>query len=417
MAILTIAIVARLALADASTQPRSATRYGPGLRWVATWAAAPQAATHRRPLAVAGLYDQTIREIVLPHVGGSLVTVRFTNVFGSRPIAIAAATIALARARGARLISAPVPLTFAGRRSTILAPGREVTSDAARLAVAPFKPLAVSLFIAGSSGPATVHTVARQMNYLARGDRAGDRGTGAFIGRTASWFFLHEVSVAAPLRVRGTLVALGDSITDGARSSFGANRRWPDDLAERLASASSATTLSVVDAGISGNRVLTGSPCYGPSAESRFADDVEAVAGVRAVILLEGINDIGMSRGTRACTGPPRPITAAELIAGYEHLIEDAHAHGLRIYGGTLLPFAGAAYWTAHGEAIREAVNHWIRTGRAFDGVIDFARAVADPADPERLDPRYDSGDHLHPNDAGDQALADAVNLTRLLRG
>jgi len=182
----------------------------------------------------------------------------------------------------------------------------------------------------------------------------------------------------------------------------------------------SGPTLAVADEGIGGNRVLTDSPFYGVSAEARFERDVLDQPGVRDVIVLEGINDIGFSAGPPRLGGLPQPgtaISAAQIIAGYQQLIAAAHARGLRIFGATLLPFQGAGYYSAAGEATREAVNHWIRTSGAFDGVIDFDKVLRDSADPLRLNPLYDSGDHLHPNDAGYQAMADAINLALLLRG
>jgi lysophospholipase L1-like esterase len=206
------------------------------------------------------------------------------------------------------------------------------------------------------------------------------------------------------------VVAFGDSITDGVQSTVGANLRWPNDLARRL-DALGGPALAVADEGIGGNRVLAGSRCCGGSAEARFARDALDQAGVRDIIVLEGINDIGFSAGLPAGAG----ISAARIIAGYEQLIVQAHARGVRIFGATLLPFQGAGYYTAAGEATREAVNAWIRTSGAFDGVVDFDAAMRDAADPLRLNPAYDSGDHLHPDDAGYQAMADAVNLEMLL--
>jgi lysophospholipase L1-like esterase len=413
--LLVLVVLAGLELAEASAPTGAGLRLA-RLHWVATWAASPQAATRRRPLAVVGVDDQTVREIVVAHVAGRYVTVRFTNAFGTRPLRIAAAAIAPAGAHGPGLAGLSVRLRFAQRRAVTVAPGSEVTSDAAHLSVRAFERLAVSLFVSGDSGPATLHTVARQLSYIAAGNRVVDPGTGPFGTQTASWFFLDELGVAVPPRVIGTVVALGDSITDGFGSRAGVNRRWPDDLARRL-DARPGPTLSVVNAGISGNRLLTGSPCYGPSAEARFGPDVADIAGARDVIVLEGINDIGMSRLTTRCSAPHRHVTAAQLIAGYEQLIGAAHRDRLRIFGGTLLPFAGAVYWTPAGEQVREAVNRWIRRSGAFDGVIDFAAAVADPRDPRRLAPRYDHGDHLHPNDAGDRALAGAVDLAMLRHG
>ena len=205
------------------------------------------------------------------------------------------------------------------------------------------------------------------------------------------------------------MVAFGDSITDGVGSSLGADARWPNDLARRL-DALADPTLAVADEGIGGNRVLASARCCGASAEARFGRDALDQPGVRDVIVLEGINDIGFSA---ALPGPG--VSAAQIIAGYQQLIAQAHARSLKIFGATLLPFQGARPYTAAGEATREAVNTWIRTSGAFDGVIDFDAVMRDPADPLRLNPAYDSGDHLHPNDAGYQAMADAISLKMLL--
>ena len=208
----------------------------------------------------------------------------------------------------------------------------------------------------------------------------------------------------------GTVVALGDSITDGVGSTAGANARWPNDLARKL-DALGGPTLAVADEGIGGNRVLIGARCCGASAEARFGRDALDQPGVRDVIVLEGINDIGFGAGLGG------DIDAAQIIAGYRQLIAEAHARRLKIFGATLLPFQGAGYYTAAGEAAREAVNTWIRTSGAFNGVIDFDAVMRDPADPLRLNTAYDCGDHLHPNDAGYQAMADAISLKMLLPG
>jgi lysophospholipase L1-like esterase len=211
------------------------------------------------------------------------------------------------------------------------------------------------------------------------------------------------VSVQTSGRVGGAVVALGDSITDGTFSTVNANHRWPNDLARRLA-ARHGRTLSVVDEGIAGNQVLRDSGLAGVNVLARLGRDVLEQPGARVVILLEGVNDIGASQAT-----------ADQLIPAYQQIIAQVHARGLRILGGTLTPFKGAFYWTPAGEATREAVNRWILTSGAFDGVVDFASATADSADPLTFNPTFDSGDHLHPNDAGYQAMANAVNLDRLL--
>jgi lysophospholipase L1-like esterase len=209
-------------------------------------------------------------------------------------------------------------------------------------------------------------------------------------------------------------VALGDSITDGVGSPTGGDARWPDFLARRL-DALPGSTLGVVDAGIGGNRVLNAAACCGPSAIERFERDVREQPGARDVILLEGINDIGYGQSHGLLTAPHTEVSPLQIVEGYERIVTLAHTAGLKIFGATLTPFQGARYWTPAGEADREAVNNWIRTSGAFDGVIDFAAAVEDPRDPVRLDAAYDSGDHLHLNAAGYGAMAAAINLAALL--
>jgi len=319
--------------------------------------------------------------------------------------------IALAAALAVALVFPPASLivpgashrvTFAGSTSVTIAPGAAAVSDPVTMTVPAQTDLAVSLYTSGPTGPATYHSDAQQVNYISMpGDYADSGSAAGFTITSQHWYFLDEVDVQAGPTTGGTIVAFGDSITDGYRSAVGADDRWPNDLARRLLASPSGQVHPVVDEGIAGNRVLVGSDLFGMSAEARFLRDAAGVSGARYVILLEGINDIGFTR-----------TPAAQIIAGYEHLIAAAHAAGLKIFGATLTPFQGSGYYSAAGEAIREAVNHWIRTSGAFDGVIDFDQAVRDPADPLRLLPGYDSGDHLQPNDAGYQAMANAINLS-----
>jgi lysophospholipase L1-like esterase len=383
-----------------------------GTHWVATWGASPQAAVPG-DRAAGGFRNQTIRNIIFTSVGGSMVRVRFTNAFGLLPLRIGAAAIGVERSHAALARGTSVALSFDGRRSVVIPPGSEALSDPVRLAVLPLQKLAVSVYVPYRTGPATEHAGALQVNYLAHGAHALDRYAGAFGVQTRSWYFIDRVDVLSPRGVLGTVVALGDSITAGVHSPTNANARWPNDLARRL-DALPAPTLGVIDEGIGGNRVLNPSPCCGGDAIARFETDVADQPGARDVILLEGINDIGFSQGSGAVTAPHTDVSAAQIIAGYEEIIAQAHAAGLKIFGATLTPFGGARYWTPAGEAKRDAINDWIRTSGAFDGVIDFAAAVADPSDPEILDPAYDSGDHLHPNAAGYRAMARAVDPTML---
>ncbi len=415
-----VAVLAAVRL-DGAGRATASVRVGPravhlaGEHWVASWGASPQAPIATN-LSVRGFADQTVRQIVYVSSGGAMVRVRLTNAYGVRPVHLAAASVAV-QDRGAQLRAGTLrTLSFAGKGSTTIPAGGEIASDPVVLRVRPGTHLEISLYLHNPTGPVTQHTQARQVNYVAAGSRATDTSAKAFFIRTQSWYLLDGVDVLAPPRDRGALVTLGDSITDGVGSTLDGNARYPNDLARRLA-ARTGPTLSVVDEGIGGNRVLDETPCCGVGAVTRFRRDVLDQPGVRDVILLEGINDINQSRTVGALTAPHTPISADQIIQGYEQIIAMAHAAGVRVFGATLTPFHGARYWTPAGEAKREAINHWIRTSQMFDGVIDFSRAVAQPGNPEQIAPAFDSGDHLHPDAAGYRAMARAVNLAMLLRG
>jgi lysophospholipase L1-like esterase len=402
----TIAVVA-------SSRPADAARRGPAREsWVTSWSAGPQAAAPRT-LAAAGFDNQTVREIIFSSVGGDPIRLELTNVFGASPLQVGRVTVAVA-GPGAAVVPGTIhAVTFGGSTSIQIPAGAQILSDPVAMRVRPLQELAVSVYLPGRTGPATFHMDAQQVNWVsAPGDHAADQGTGAFTTPTQSWYYLSDL-IAGSSGARGTVVAFGDSITDGVGSQVGANARWPSDLARRL-DALGGPALAVADEGIGGNRVLTSSRWFGISAEARFGPDALDQPGVRDIILLEGINDIGFS------AVPPHPgtdVSAAQIIAGYRQLIARAHARGLKIFGATLLPFRGAGDYTAAGEAKREAVDTWIRRSGAFDGVIDFDAVMRDPADPFLLNPAYDSGDHLHPNDLGYQVMADAISLQMLLPG
>ena len=392
-------------LASPTTGPR---------HWIAAWAASPQAASQRSRY-VTGFDNQTVRNVLFSSIGGSMVRVRFTNAYGAAPLQIGRATVAI-HARGPNLVPGTTrSLTFGGQQSVTIPPGAEALSDPVRLAVRAMQELAVSEFLPRPTGPPTEHGAAQQFNYVASGDHTADSAGGAFNTRLETLYLIDDVDVLAPPRETGTIVAIGDSITDGVGSSVGGNARWPNDLARRLLS-QPGRTLNVINEGIGGNRVLNDAPCCGVNAVARFGPDALAHAGVKAVILLEGVNDIGFSQSIGWLTAPHSNVSAAQIIAGYAQMIAQAHAAGVPIFGATLTPFRGARYWTSSGEVKREQVNHWILTSGAFDGVIDFAKAVADPNHPDQLAHRYDSGDHLHPGDAGYRAMAAAINLGALLR-
>ncbi len=411
-----LAAVALIAVALGFAGPASARRHARTRdpHWVATWGAAPQGPLGSNHSG-RGFRDQTLRQIVFTSVGGSAVRIEISNAYGTRPLTVGAASVGIQGSGAAIARGTLRALTFGGERSVEVPPGAEALSDPVKLTVAALQRLAVNLYLPDATGPVTEHAVARDINYIGSGDLTNETGGSGLAAKTESWYLLDGVDVLAPARVLGAVVALGDSITDGVGSPVDADARWPNDLARRL-DALHGDTLSVVDEGIGGNRVLNNAICCGTNAVARFGRDVVDRAGVREVILLEGINDISYSDHTGPLTAPHTDVSAAQIIAGDKLIIAQAHAAGLKILGATLTPFQGARYWTPAGEAKRDAVNAWIRTGHAFDGVIDLADTVADPADPERLDPAFDSGDHLHPNAAGYRRMAAAINLSAVVR-
>lgn len=397
-----LAVIAAL-VATAAVQP-AATAHGRG--WVAGWAASPVVGSEipwSSCPAGAGLADQTVRNVVFTSAGGRSVRVRLTNAFGARPLKVGRTSVAVQAAGDAAVPGTLRAVTFRGKREVTVPPGREIFSDPVRLDVEALSTLLVSAYLPEPTGPLTNHPFTAQGNYLAGGDRTG-AVSGGFTD-TPCWMVVNGVDVAPAGRVAGTVVAFGDSITDTANTTGNANRRWPDFLARRL-DAVPGRTLSVVNAGLGGNRLLAdreGEPYYGVAGVTRVERDVLAQTGVKAVIMLLAVNDIGYS------------ASAADLIAGHREVIAQARAKGVEVYGGTVLPFKGSFIWTEEREATWRALNDWIRTSGEFDGVVDFAAATAAPGDPATLNPAYDSGDHLHPNDAGTEAMANAVDLAMLL--
>jgi lysophospholipase L1-like esterase len=372
--------------------------------WVTSWSASPQAAVPGWAHS-AGFDDQTVRNVIYPSVGGDLIRIELTNAFGHVPLTVGRVTVAVTGPHGS--VAGPLyPVSFGGHSAVRIAAGGQLFSDPVAMPVDAQQELTVSIYLPDRTGPASYHDDAQQVTWISgRGDHTADTSGAAFGTRDVSWYYLSGLVVRSPTAA-GTVVAFGDSITDGFHSSVGTNSRWPNDLARRLDALVGGPPLAVADEGISGNRVLVSSPKFGVSAQARFTRDALDVPGVRDIIVAEGINDLGFGGGA--------DVSAADLIAGYQRLIAMAHARGLKIFGATLLPYQGAGYYTKSGEAKREAVNTWIRTSGAFDGVIDFDAVMADPSDPLRLNPAYNSGDNLHPNDAGYEAMANAINLTLL---
>lgn len=373
-------------------------------QWVGAWAAAPMlawGAQNVRPLS-----GVTLREIIHLSAGGQQIRVRFTNAFGAEPLTISDANVALSAGNGNIQTGTGHSLTFSGATSVIIPPGAEIFSDPVALTVQAFSDLAVSFYLPIQDMRAeTIHAFAHQENFAAQGDVAGmDKLQKA--DKFDSWYFLDGIDVPAVVGSRA-IVTLGDSITDGVHSTLGANLRWPDDLAVRLSRDPHLKDVTVLNEGISGNQVLNNGA--GSSALTRLDRDVLAQSGVHSVIILEGINDIGHLAHLKPLE---HELTAQQLEMGLKQIAEAAHEHGIQAIGATITPYAGANYYTEKGEQIREAVNDWIRTSGVFDAVLDFDKVVRDPKQPTRLNPAYDPGDHLHPNDAGYKSMADSIDLS-----
>lgn len=388
------AIVSAVSI-HAQTMPRP--------QWVGTWATAPMLADggfNVRPFS-----GTTLREIVHISAGGAGIRVRFTNAYGTDPLTISDAHVTLSGGNAVIQPGADHAITFGGATTVNIPPGAELFSDPVAFAVDPLSNLAVSFYLPSQVMRAeTFHAFGDQDNFIANGDVSNSADL-PDATKISSWYFLDGIDVAAVDGSRA-IVTLGDSITDGALSTHNANLRWPDLLAARLNADPNLKNISVLNVGIGGNRVLN--EVAGPSALSRVDRDVLSQSGVRYVIVLESINDIG--RLAHLAT-PYDDITAAQLEMALKQIADDAHEHGIKAIGATLTPYGGAGYSSDKGEQVREAVNDWIRSSGTFDGVVDFDKATQDPANPTHFNPAYDSGDHLHPKDAGYKAMADSIDL------
>ncbi|HEY3511373.1 SGNH/GDSL hydrolase family protein [Kribbella sp. NPDC051137] len=371
---------------------------GAGHHWTATWTASPTAAM-ASGLSHNGLTDQTIRNIVYPTIGGTSVRVRLTNRYGARPVTFDQVTVG--QPNGTK-----IPLTFHGGTSVTIAAGADVAGDPVALPVEQRQPLAISLFSASATGPATYHNAAHTTSYLAAGDHAADTSSDAFTSKTTSWLFVDGIDVVAAPHV-GTIVALGDSITDGTGTADNSNTRWSDALFARIAAGPPGHLQAVTNSGIGGNEVTLDRqpPYFGVSAQHRLDADVLDQPGVSLVLVAEGINDLTASN-----------VPADKVIGGLQGIADRTHAAGLKIVGLTITPCGGYGVCGAGPLGRRAIVNNWIRTSGAFDAVVDFDAVVRDPANPDHLLAAYDSGDHLHPNAAAYQQLADSMDLPLLGR-
>ena len=376
-------------------------------RWIGTWSASMEA-----PFGPGVTFNNvTLRQIVHVTIGGDQVRVRFSNAIGSIPLAIGVASVGL-RSTGASVRPGSLrQLHFFGANSITIPPGAVAISDSVSLDVQASADLAISLFVPSAESGTTQLSLAHQTSYVST--------TGDFTGATTfpvastntTWYWLSGVEVMTERPARA-VVAFGDSITEGLASTTDANARWPDVLFRRLQAHHGTQSVSVLNEAISGNRVLN--DFIGPNAEKRVDRDVLTQGGLTYVIMLLATNDMGFSQLPPGAFGPDVLLTnvsAAEIIAGYVQIIRRVHQAGAKIYGATVLPFEGAGYYDAGVEPKRAALNHFIRTSGKFDGVIDFDAVMRDPTHPTRMRPEFDSGDHLHPNDAGYAAMGNSIDL------
>jgi lysophospholipase L1-like esterase len=372
-----------------------------GAHWVGTWASSPQLVDSSSMPPAPGFVDCTLRQVVHLSLGGSQIRVRFSNTFGTSALTISTAHVAKAVENGSIQPGTDRSLAFQGRPSTTIPPGALIYSDPLDFDARPLSDLAVTIHLQEAPEAVTIHSGARATSYLAKGEEVSAVGLPA-PQPAEHWYFLNGVDVLA--KDSSALAVLGDSITDGKNSTTNENRRWTDDLARRLLGNKRTAQVSVLNEGIGGNRLLHDG--LGPNGLARLDRDVLAQAGVRWLIVFEGVNDIG------TCKEECDPAAnAQDIISAYQQIILRAHSKEIRVYGATITPFRRSFYDFPEAERARQTVNHWIRTSGQFDAVIDFDAAMRDPNDPSNLAAGGDSGDHLHPSDAGYKTMADSVNL------
>ncbi|GHA00209.1 SGNH hydrolase [Streptomyces spiroverticillatus] len=383
-------------------------------KWAAAWAASPQRASvsFKPNWSEAGFDNHTVRQVVRVTAGGTQARIRLSNAYGTSPLQVERATVARTD-KGAAVRAGTVrELAFGGRRSASVPAGGQLSSDPAGLRLAAGDQVSVTLYLKRTTGPATFHAQSFTDSYRASGDHASDGSAAAFTESTESWYYLSGVDVSGTQQQRSGVALFGDSITDGFASTPNADRRYSDALAARLKSLGKPRP--VLNSGIGGNLVLNDSAWFGERATNRFSRDALDLPGVGTVVVLEGLNDIGFQETDHPLYKPAPNITGRDLINGHKELIRQARAKGVRIVGATLLPLGGSDHYGKRAAAASDEFNHWVRTSGAYDAYVDFDKALADPADPERLHPAFDSGDHLHPNDAGYRAMANALDPASL---
>ena len=367
-------------------------------KWVGTWTTSPQLVEPANNPPGPGLSNNTLRQIVHVSIGGDSLRVRFSNEFSTSPVKLNAVHIAVSIDSSTIDPNTDLAIKFNGDSAVTIEPGAAITSDSFRFKLDPLSNVAITIYFGSTSSDVTGHPGSRTTSYLLTGNQVSKVNFSGAV-QTEHWYIINTIDVKAP-DTAAAVVTLGNSITDGRGSGINKQDRWPDELARRLQDSTDTQQVAVLNAGIGGNCVL--GACLGPSALSRFQRDVLDQNGVKWLIILEGINDIGGSYGTSV---------AQNLINAYRQMIDEAHAKGIFVYGATLLPMEGSSYYSADHETSRETVNQWIRNSGSFDAVIDFDKALRDPADTLRLLPADDSGDHLHPSETGHRVMAEAVDL------
>jgi lysophospholipase L1-like esterase len=397
---------ALLLLCTAALQARQ-----PAGSWVGSWAAAQMIPEPNNAVPADNLRGATLRQIVHLSAGGSMLRLRISNAFGTGPLRLVAVHVAHPQSAASSRIdpNSDRAVTFGERADVLIPAGAEYSSDPVKYAVAPLSDLAVTMQIDGSPEQQTGHPGSRATSYLATGAPVSAPELPA-AQSIDHWYFLSGVDVGVE-SAAAAVVALGDSITDGHGATTNGNDRWPDVLAARLQRNAASRQVSVLNAGIGGNRLLADGT--GPNALARFDRDVLAQAGVSYLIVLEGINDIGTLTRTKVASEAQHDELVRQLIEAYRQITLRAHAHGIRVIGATILPFTGSDYYhpSPANETDRTLVNAWIRAPGHFDAVLDFDKVAADPAHPDHLRADYDIGDHLHPSPAGYRAMADAIPL------
>jgi lysophospholipase L1-like esterase len=382
--------------------------------WIATWAASPQAVDPSPDDPLLKIADQTVRERVRISIGGSQIRIRLSNEYGSTPLLVGSLTVAVPVNPESIQPGSLRTVTFDGQKSILIPAGAPALSDPVPYPVSPGSEISISVYFPHAVSTPTIHALGLKRAVLSRpGDHTSAEKIDAAVRFNSSILVSAVLVPAKPSQ--HLIVTFGDSITDGDMSTVDADHNWPSDLIRRLRGTPKGSVTALVNEGIAGNRLLGDG--FGVNGLARFDRDALALQGVSHIVLLEGINDIsfpGAKLGGEYLADPHDARSAEDLILAYRQLISRAHAHGVKLIGATMTPCEGTeipGYYSESKEAVRQAVNKWIRTSGSFDGVIDFDAVLRDPDHPSRIVPRFASEDHLHPNDAGYQAMADAIDL------